>query len=52
MPAKLEEGSPVRLSDREPTAADVKSGLFYPHYRGLMGTITKLYADGTATHHG
>ena len=49
MPTPLAEGAPVRLSDRETTAADVKSGLFYPHYRGLTGTIVKLYADGTAT---
>jgi len=46
---KLAEGSPVRLADREPAAADTKSGLFYPHYRALTGTVAKLYADGTAT---
>ena len=46
---KLAEGSPVRLADREPSAADTKSGLFYPHYRALTGTVAKLYADGTAT---
>ena len=45
----LIEGSSVRLSDREPNAADNKSGLFYPHYRNLTGTVAKLYADGTAT---
>lgn len=45
----LREGSPVRLANREPSAADTKSGLFYPHYRSLTGTIAKLYADGTAT---
>lgn len=45
----LAEGTPVRLADREPSAADNKSGLFYPHYRNLTGTIAKLYADGTAT---
>ena len=46
---KLAEGSPVRLADREPSAADTKSGLFYPHYRALTGTVAKLYVDGTAT---
>ena len=45
----LAEGSPVRLADREPSASDAKSGLFYPHYRRLTGTVAKLYADGTAT---
>ncbi|MDQ2800219.1 MAG: hypothetical protein M3Y13_11325 [Armatimonadota bacterium] len=48
-PAKLTEGSPVRLADREPNAADSKSGLYYPYYRNLTGIIAKLYADETAT---
>lgn len=47
--APLTEGASVRLADREPSAADNKSGLFYPHYRSLTGTVAKLYADGTAT---
>ena len=46
--AKLTEGSPVRLADREPNAADSKSGLYYPYYRNLTGIIAKLYADETA----
>lgn len=45
----LAEGATVRLADREPNAADHKSGLFYPHYRNLTGTVAKLYVDGTAT---
>lgn len=49
MPKKIAEGSPVRVSDREATAADVKSALFYPHYRGLTGILAKAYADGTAS---
>ncbi len=48
-PKPLAEGDAVRLTDREPGAADNKSGLFYPHYRSLTGAVTKLYADGTAT---
>lgn len=48
-PKQLAEGDPVRLADREPSAADTKSGLFYPHYRALTGAVAKLYADGTAT---
>ncbi len=47
--ASVHEGASVRLSDREPNAADNKSGLFYPHYRNLTGTVAKVYADGTAT---
>lgn len=49
MPKKLTEGDAILIADREATAADTKSGLFYPHYRGLTGTVGKLYADGTAT---
>ena len=47
-PKPLAEGDTVRLADREPNAADTKSGLFYPYYRALTGTVAKLYADGTA----
>lgn len=46
--AQMAEGDTVQIADRDPNAADTKSGLFYPHYRGLTGTLTKLYADGTA----
>ncbi len=51
MPKKLAEGDAILIADREATAADTKSGLFYPHYRALTGTLGKLYADGTATVH-
>ncbi len=44
----LTEGAAVRLADRDTSAADTKSGLFYPYYRGLTGTIAKLYSDSTA----
>lgn len=49
MPKKITEGDRVRVSDREAVAADVKSALFYPHYRGLIGTLAKAYSDGTAS---
>lgn len=49
--AELAAGDAVRLSDREANAADVKSQLFFPHYRGLVGTIVKTYPDGTANVH-
>ena len=48
MPRKLAEGDQVQIADREPTAADTKSQLFFAHYRGARGTLSKLYADGTA----
>ena len=49
MAQQLTEGAAVRFSEREPSAADAKSGLFYPYYRGLTGTIAKVYADSTAS---
>ncbi len=48
MPATFNEGDTVQIADREPTAADTKSQLFYAHYRRVRGTVSKLYADGTA----
>lgn len=46
---RLASGTPVRIADRETGSADVKSGLFYPYYRGLTGTVTKEYGDGTVS---
>jgi len=48
MARKISEGDTVQVADREPTAGDTKSGLFYPHFRGLTGTVTKIYVDDTA----
>ena len=48
MPKTWSEGEAVQIADRETGSADTKSGLFYPHYRNLQGTIGKVYADGTA----
>lgn len=48
MPKTLAAGDTVQVADRESVAADAKSGLFYPHYGGLIGTIAKVYPDGTA----
>ena len=48
MSATLTETTPVRLTERKANAADLKSGLFYPYYGGLTGTIAKIYPDGTA----
>lgn len=43
--AKLKEGDEVIVAAREQSAADIKSGLYYPHYAGLFGTILKLYGE-------
>lgn len=49
MPVKKPQpGDPVRLSARDATPADVKSGLFYPYFRNLTGVYDRLYKDGTA----
>lgn len=49
MPKKIAAGDPVRIADRDITAADAKIGLYYPHYRGLTGTVEKTFPDGTAS---
>ena len=48
MSAKFNEGDRVQIADRPATADDVKSGLFYDYFRGLTGTIQKLYATDEA----
>jgi hypothetical protein len=43
---RLKEGECVRIVERVATAADIKSGLYFNHYRNLAGTVFKLYGDG------
>ena len=43
MATKLKEGDQVTFADREATAEDVKTQLFYDFYRGLTGKILKVY---------
>ena len=43
--AKLKEGDAVIVTAREQATADIKSGLYYPHYAGLYGTVLKIYGD-------
>jgi len=45
----IAEGKRVRVADRDVTAADIKSQMFYEHYRGLVGNVRKIYADNTAS---
>ncbi|MGQ9698685.1 MAG: hypothetical protein ACUVRO_11930 [Armatimonadota bacterium] len=42
----LTPGTKVRVVDREPTSADAKSRLFFPHFRNLTGTVQRVFADG------
>jgi len=37
------EGESVQVVEREATADDAKSGLFYNHYRNLTGLVQKVY---------
>ena len=47
MSKPIAAGDTVQVADREAAGPDAKSGLFYPHYRGLTGTVAKVYPDGT-----
>ena len=42
---KFKEGDYVRIVTREATPADVKGGLFYPHFCGLSGVVDRIYGD-------
>jgi ribosomal protein L21E len=41
-------GTRVVVIDREQLPADIKSGLFYPHYSGLTGEVLKVYGQECA----
>lgn len=43
---RVKEGDRVRIVQRVPTAADIKSGLYYSYYGGLSGTVFKIYGKG------
>lgn len=49
MATAFKEGDRVQIVDREATADDVKSGMFYNHYRNLTGSILKVYATDEAS---
>ena len=44
--AQIKVGDAVRVVDRDPKAADAKSGLYFSHYRGLTGKVFKQYGTG------
>jgi hypothetical protein len=43
MATKFQEGDRVQIVDREANPEDVKTSLFFNHYRGLVGTVQKIY---------
>lgn len=45
---KVQEGDYVRIVEREVTPADLKSGLYYPFFGGVAGTVDKIYENGEA----
>jgi ribosomal protein L21E len=42
--ANVKEGERVRIATREPTEEDVKTGMYYAHFGGLVGTVQKVYS--------
>jgi hypothetical protein len=45
---RFKTGDRIRISSREATPQDVKLAVFFNHYRGLTGTIQKVYTGGEA----
>jgi len=48
MAAEIKEGDRVRVADRDATAEDMKTGSYMNHYRGLTGTVQKLFPTNEA----
>jgi hypothetical protein len=40
---KYSEGARVRVATRQATADDARSGLYYPHFAGLTGSVQHVY---------
>jgi hypothetical protein len=45
MASAIKEGDRVQIVDRQATVDDAKSNLFFNHFRGLTGTVQKVYAS-------
>jgi ribosomal protein L21E len=43
--AKFNEGDRVKIIARDQSNADIKSGLYYPHFANLRGAILKVYGE-------
>ena len=41
-------GDRVQIADRPATPSDLKSGMFFNHYRGLAGSVQKVYGADAA----
>jgi hypothetical protein len=48
MPKNLAAGDAVQIQSRDVLPADIKSQLYFDHYKGLAGTVTKIYPDDSA----
>ena len=48
MATTFKEGDRVQIVDRPATAEDVKTSLFFNYFRGLTGTVQKIYATDEA----
>jgi hypothetical protein len=46
--AAIKAGDRVIVTQREVTADDVKSGLYYAYFGGLTGTVDRIYDDESA----
>jgi len=44
--SRFRAGDRVRIRTREATPQDLKSSLFFNHFRGLVGEVQKVYGDG------
>ena len=42
----VKAGDCVRIQNRNATAQDLKSGLFYDYYRGLTGSVQRVFQAG------
>ena len=42
---KFKQNDRVTIIARDQTAADIKSGMYYPHYAHLTGSILKVYGE-------
>lgn len=46
--SKFKTGDTVTIAAREQTPSDIKSGLYFPHYGGLTGSLLKVYGEEAA----
>ena len=46
--ANIRAGDSVRIAVRDTTPEDLKTGLYFGYFRGLPGTVQKVYRGGEA----